>query len=272
MTELNISRNRDGDSSAGRPPKPRLSVVIITRNEIANIERCIRSVAFADEVVVLDHDSTDGTAQLAASLGAKVTVTMDWPGFGVQKNRALALATGQWILSLDADEAVDDRLRQEIQAAVESDARSAYMVPRSTQFCGQWIRHCGWTPDHVLRLFPAGAAEFSLDMVHEHVKTLLPVKRLSASLLHYSYPTPAHYWRKLTQYSQAWATQRFSKGQQSSMPQALMSGLFAFFKSYIIRLGFLDGWAGLNVCIMQAQAAYGKHLTLYWLWVQHKAK
>jgi Glycosyl transferase family 2 len=272
MTELNTPHNRDGDSSDERQTRPRLSVVIITRNEIANIERCIRSVSFANEVVVLDHDSSDGTAQLARSLGAQVTVVMDWPGFGVQKNRALALATGQWVLSLDADEAVDDQLREQIQAVVQNAPTAAYMVPRKTQFCGQWIRHCGWTPDHVLRLFPAGKAQFSLDMVHEHVQTLLPVKRLSASLLHYSYPTPAHYWRKLTQYSQAWAMQRFSSGQQSSTPRALLSGLFAFIKSYIIRLGFLDGWAGLNVCIMQAQAAYGKHLTLYWLWVQKNAK
>jgi hypothetical protein len=182
------------------------------------------------------------------------------------------LTAGRWVLSLDADEVVDERLREQIQEAIKNESVCAYMLPRKTQFCGQWINHCGWTPDHVLRLFPAGQAQFSLDLVHEHVQTSLPVKYLTASLLHYSYPTPAHYWRKLTQYSQAWAAQRFAKGQRSTMPRALLSGLFAFVKAYVVRLGFLDGWAGLNVSIMQAQAAYGKHLTLYWLWVQHKAK
>jgi glycosyltransferase involved in cell wall biosynthesis len=248
----------------------KLSVAIITRNESANIERCLRSVSFADEVVVLDHDSADGTAERARTLGAKVVVVSDWPGFGIQKNRALDLCTGDWVLSLDADEEVSPALQAQIVQAIQANTTQAFMLPRRTQFCGQWIRHCGWTPDRVLRLFPAGQARFTPDLVHERLETNLAIRYLKAPLLHYSYPTPEHYWRKLSQYSQAWARQRLDAGRNSSPGRALVSGLFAFVKSYVLRLGFLDGWAGLNVCLMQAQAAYGKHLTLYWLWINRQ--
>ena len=252
----------------------RLSVIIITRNERANIVRCLKSVEFADEIVVVDQASTDGTVEIVKSFGARLTVTDDWPGFGVQKNRALDLATGDWILSIDADEELPLELTQQIRQVVAENPPNAFMLPRRTQFCGQWIRHCGWTPDHVLRLFPAGQARFTLDMVHERLDTNLAIRYLKAPLLHYSYPTPEHYWRKLSQYSQAWAQQRLDAGKTSSPGRALVSGLFAFIKSYVLRLGFLDGWTGLNVCLMQAQSAYGKHLTLYWLWInrQHVEK
>ena len=245
-------------------------MVIITKNEALNIEACLRSVAFADEVVVLDAGSTDGTADLARALGAHVTVCADWPGFGRQKNRALALATSDWVLSLDADERVPQDLQDEIRRALAQPAAasSAFEIPRLTQFCGKWIYHCGWTPDHVLRLFLRGQAQFSNDLVHERVvlqsPSLVPA-RLRCRLLHYSYPSPAHYWRKLEQYSQAWALQSQARGRSSSMARAIASGAAAFIKSYFLRLGFLDGPMGFAVCAMQAQGAFGKHFTLYCL-------
>jgi glycosyltransferase involved in cell wall biosynthesis len=245
----------------------RLSVIIITHNEAANIQGCLRSVSFADEVVVVDSGSTDETAAMATQMGAKFHVTADWPGFGPQKNRALELATHPWVLSLDADERVPPELGIEIRKIVAGQGNvSAYEIPRLTQFCGQWIHHCGWTPDYVLRLFRRGAARFSDDLVHERVVLDdSKIGRLSASLLHYSYPTPAHYWRKLEQYSQAWATQRFASGQRTSMLRAALAGAVAFIRSYFFRLGFLDGAMGFAVCTMQAQAAFGKYFTLYCL-------
>ena len=250
-----------------------LSVVIITRNEEANLQACLESVRFADQWVVVDSGSTDKTREIATAFGAEVTQTGVWPGFGAQKNLALGLATQDWVLSIDADERVTPELAAEIQQAMRQPTAAAYEIPRLTQFCGQWIRHCGWTPDPVLRLFRRGQARFSDDLVHERVVLAsgTPV-RMKSQLLHYSYPTPAHYWKKLEQYSMAWAQQAHARGRQSSMPRAVTSGLVAFIKSYIFRLGFLDGSMGFAVCAMQAQAAFGKYFTLYCLNQQHASK
>jgi glycosyltransferase involved in cell wall biosynthesis len=244
-----------------------LSVIIITKNEAANIEACLASVAFADEVIVLDSGSDDATADLSRKMGAKVSLVDNWPGFGPQKNRALALATGDWVLSIDADERVPVNLANEIRKIVSTRTNSAFEIPRLTQFCGQWIHHCGWTPDHVLRLFQRGSASFSNDLVHERVLLGPNVKlgRLREPLLHFSYPTPSHYWRKLEQYSQAWAEQRFANGQQTSMVRAGLAGVVAFVRTYFFRFGFLDGAMGFAVCSMQAQAAFGKYFSLYCL-------
>ena len=244
-----------------------LSVVVITRNEAANLRACLESVSFADEIVVLDSGSTDDTTAIARDCGARVSETADWPGFGPQKNRALALATGDWVLSLDADERVTPQLAAQIQAAMASGAAAAFEMPRLTRFCGQWIHHCGWTPDHVLRLFRRDQARFSDDLVHERVLAELGTacRRLTSPLLHESYPTPAHYWRKLEAYSQAWARQHHARGRQTSMARAGAAGVVAFLRSYFLRLGFLDGAMGFAVCTMQAQAAFGKYFALYCL-------
>jgi glycosyltransferase involved in cell wall biosynthesis len=257
-----------------------LSVILIARDEATNLPDCLASVAFADEVVVVEHGSADNTADLARSLGARVIQTPDWPGFGAQKNRALDAAHGRWVLSIDADERVSPGLAQEILAGIQSvdavtgaanddpSSATAFELPRRTQFCGQWIDHCGWSPDPVLRVFRRGAARFSDDWVHERVVLAKPeirVLRLAQALLHFSYPTPEHYWRKLQRYSQDWARQRYAAGQTTSMARAALSGTVAFVRSYILRLGFLDGSLGFAVCALQAQAAFGKYFELYCL-------
>ncbi|HEY8906762.1 MAG TPA: glycosyltransferase family 2 protein [Rhodoferax sp.] len=246
---------------------PTLSVIIISKNESANIEACLDSVAFADEVIVLDSGSSDDTVCLARAKRAKVYATDDWSGFGPQKNRALALATCEWVLSIDADERVGHDLVNEIQKVISEAKWDAFEIPRLTQFCGEWIHHCGWTPDHVLRLFRRGAAEFSDDLVHERIllASNATCSQLKFPLLHFSYPEPSHYWRKLEQYSQAWAEQRVTRGQKTSMWRAGTAGIAAFLRSYIFRLGFLDGAMGFAVCTMQAQAAFGKYFALYCL-------
>lgn len=250
-----------------------LSVIIITKNEEANLQACLESVRFADQWVVVDSASTDATRAIATAFGAEVTPTAVWPGYGPQKNLALSLANRDWVLSLDADERVTPELALEIQQAMQRPGAQAFEIPRLTQFCGQWIHHCGWTPDHVLRLFRRGQAEFSPDLVHERVVLKSGgVAQLQSRLLHYSYPTPAHYWRKLEQYSTAWAAQSHALGKKSSMPRALTSAVVAFVKSYVFRLGFLDGAMGLAVCVMQAQAAFGKYFALYCLNQQNASK
>ncbi|MCX7257334.1 MAG: glycosyltransferase family 2 protein [Polaromonas sp.] len=249
-----------------------LSIIIITHNEAHNIQDCLRSVAFADEIVVLDSGSTDDTVQLARLMGASVSTSLDWQGFGIQKNRALDAASRDWVFSLDADERVTPELTQEIQShlsRVGADGRPlAFEIPRLTQFCGVWIRHCGWTPDYVLRVFRRGEARFSDDLVHEKLQLLSPetrVVRLKNPLLHYSYPTPEHYWRKLQRYSQDWARQRHACGQRTTITRAALSAMTAFVRSYVFQLGFLDGAMGFAVCTMQAQAAFGKYFELYCL-------
>ncbi|HSV53962.1 MAG TPA: glycosyltransferase family 2 protein [Burkholderiaceae bacterium] len=244
----------------------RLSVILITRNEAANIAACIASVSFAQEVVVVDSGSTDSTVAIAEAAGARVVRTADWPGFGPQKNRALALASHEWVLSIDADERVSPALAEQIRAAMVQGGTEAFEIPRLTQFCGQWIHHCGWTPDYVLRLFRRGVARFSDDLVHERLLLNQGTPaRLTSPLMHYSYPSPSHYWRKLEQYSQLWAQQKHAQGRRTSMARAVLSGVVAFARSYFFRLGFLDGAMGFAVCTMQAQAAFGKYFALYCL-------
>lgn len=242
-----------------------LSVILIAKNEESVIARCLESVRFAREIIVVDGGSSDRTAEIATSLGAAVYRHDNWPGFGPQKNIALGYASQPWVLSLDADEAVSPELRAEIEQVIQQNAQKAYSIPRRTLFCGHWVRHCGWTPDLVLRLFPRQGASFSADIVHEHVISQHPGARLNSPILHWSYVKPEQYWAKLHTYSLAWARQRRAEGKSSSLFKALLSGFFAFLKSYVLRGGFLDGQVGVMVCLMQAQAAYGKHMTLLWL-------
>lgn len=249
-----------------------LSAVLIVSNEAANLQACVQSVAWADECVVVEHGSTDNTPEIASRLSVKFLQTPDWPGFGPQKNRALDAASGAWILSIDADERVTPALALEIKEALRcasvTGRRVAFEIPRMTQFCGTWIRHCGWTPDHVLRLFKSDEARFSDDKVHEKVlltQANTKVVRLKNPLLHYSYPSSDHYWRKLQHYSQEWARQRHAHGQTATMTRAALAAVAAFLRSYVFRLGFLDGAMGFAVCTMQAQSAFGKYFELYCL-------
>lgn len=246
----------------------KLSTIVIVRDEAANLTACLQSVTSADEYIVVEHGSLDETCAMATAAGATVIQTLDWPGFGPQKNRALSHARGEWVLSIDADERVTPVLMASIKTAINSGEADAYEIPRLTQFCGQWIRHSGWTPDLVLRLFRRESARFSDDLVHEKLLLNHPgarIGRLSEPLLHYSYRTPADYWSKLQRYSRDWALQRHRDGKKTTMTRAALSGMAAFLRSYIFRLGFLDGAMGFAVCSMQAQAAFGKYFELYCL-------
>ncbi len=246
---------------------PTLSVVIICLNEAHDIGRCVASVqGLATEVVVLDGGSTDATQQIARDLGARVEVAADWPGFGPQKNRALALATGDWVLSLDADEWVEPALAQEIrQALAQPGPQVAFEIPRLSRFCGAVIRHSGWYPDPVLRLFKRGAARFSDDLVHERVLPQGPVGRLTHDLQHDSFKDLSEVLRKMNQYASSSAQQKFAQGQRSSLPAAMLHGMWAFVRSYVLRRGFLDGRAGLLLAITNAHGTFYRHAMLWLL-------
>lgn len=249
------------------PPEPTLSVILITRNEAHNLDDCLQSVrALAGEIVIVDSASTDATLEIAQRYGAVVASPPDWPGFGPQKNRALDLATGTWVLSIDADERVPADLAREIAAVLAADAPAlAYKMPRLSWYCGRFIRHSGWRPDYVVRLFRRGQARFSNDLVHEQLLPTVPVKALRHSLLHYSYLDFSQVLRKTDAYSTAAAQQAFAKGKRASLGQALGHGLWAFVRTYLLRAGFLDGAHGLALAISNAQASYYKYLKLWHL-------
>jgi len=244
---------------------PRLSVVLITRNEIRNIHACLRSLAFADEVVVVDSGSTDGTVEAARAAGAHVIPTTDWPGFGPQKNRALDAATGDWIFSIDADEQPTAELAASIQAAIHSGKYDAWETNRRSSYCGQYMAHSGWYPDRVLRLFRRGSARFSDDLVHERVVTQAPVGRLQGDLLHDSMPHFESVIAKLDRYSTAGALALMRKGVKGSLAKALGHGSWAFLRTYVLRLGFLDGRLGLALAISNAEGTYYRYMKLWLL-------
>ncbi len=238
-----------------------ISVIIITKNEAANIRACIESVSWADEIIVVDSGSSDGTAEICRELGARV-YEHDWPGFGAQKNRALSYAVHEWVLSIDADERITPELRDELIRVMREDWQDGYYVPRLSQFCGTFIKHCGWYPDYVLRLFKTRKGRFSDDMVHEHVILDGAADRLKNPLLHYSYLSEADVQRKTLQYAAAGAQQMFKRGKVATPVDAPLRAAWAFMRTYIFWLGFMDGWAGFRVAMMNATTTYLKYQQL----------
>lgn len=242
----------------------KLSAIIITRNEAANIGDCLKSLDFADEVIVLDYSSSDNTAEIAMSLGANVHITLDWPGFGPQKNRALALSRGEWILSIDADERITPELRVEILNAISrTESSNCFAIARSSWFCGRFIQHSGWTPDYVDRLFKAGTAKFSDDLVHEKLLHVGRAMLLTNPLLHFSHRSFSDVLLKVDRYSTASAEQAFARGQSASVLGAVGHGSWAFIRTYLLKAGFLDGEHGLALAIANAEGSYYRHMKLW---------
>lgn len=241
-----------------------LSVIIIAKNEADAIGSCLDSVAWADERIVLDGGSTDGTATLARERGARVEIAAGWPGFGPQKNRALDLAHGDWVLSLDADEQVSLALRAEIEAAMSNPgAAPAYRMPRASRYCGKVLRHGGWWPDYVVRLFRRGSARFSEDLVHERLVCDGPVGTLNHPLQHDTYATLEEALEKANRYSTLGALQAFERGERAGLLQASLHGAWAFFRTYVMRRGFLDGGHGLLLAVSNAQSTFYRYAKLW---------
>ena len=243
-----------------------LSVILITKNEEANLRECLESVSFANEIIVVDSQSNDKTQEIAQSFGAKLEITSDWPGFGPQKNRALNLATQEWVLSIDADERVTPALKEEILAVISSkDTANCYAIPRSSWYCGRFMKHSGWYPDYVDRLFKRGTAKFSDHLVHERLLPDGSVAKLKNHFLHYSYRNFEQVLKKVDSYSTASATQAFNKGKRGGFGQAFLHGFWAFFRTYVLRRGFLDGKYGLALAISNAATSYYKYIKLWQL-------
>lgn len=254
-------------SDSGVPPAADLSVIVITRNEEVRIRACLASVSFAAEIIVVDNASTDATPDIAREAGARVHHAPDWPGFGPQKNRALALATRPWVLSIDADERVTPALREEILAVVRAEraGADAWDLPRRSSYCGQYMAHSGWYPDRVTRLFRRGRARFSDDVVHERLMTEGAVGHLGSDLLHESFDNFGDVLRKLDAYSTAGAQRMWQHGQRTSLAGAVAHGLWAFLRTYLLQRGFLDGRMGFVLAVSNAEGTYYRYLKLWLL-------
>jgi glycosyltransferase involved in cell wall biosynthesis len=238
---------------------PRLSAIIITRNEAANIVACLDSVAFCDEIVVVDGGSDDDTVARAESKGARVS-KRDWAGFGAQKNAALSLATGDWVLSIDADERVSEALAREIEAAIAKGQADGYELSRLSSFLGREMRHSGWYPDYVLRLFRRGRARFSDDLVHERVICDGPVVRLSGALYHRPVVRLEDALRRADGYSTASAAMIVKSGRRVSFASGITHGLWTFFRTYVLQRGFLDGREGFLLAVANAEGTYYRYM------------
>jgi glycosyltransferase involved in cell wall biosynthesis len=238
---------------------PRLSAIVITRNEAANISACLASIAFCDERIVVDSGSTDGTPKLAEQGGARV-VAHAWAGFGVQKNFALSLAQGDWVLSIDADERVTPELAAAIKRAIDSDTADGFEMPRRSSFCGRVMRHSGWWPDYVLRLFRRGRARFSDDAVHERVICEGPVARLPEPLMHHPVNRLEDALSRMDRYSTIGASSLAKSGRRVSFMTGIVRGLWTFLRTYILRLGFLDGREGFLLAVANAEGTYYRYM------------
>ena len=238
---------------------PLLSAIVITRNEAANIGECLDSLAFCDERIVVDCGSTDGTAEVARDKGALVEFH-EWRGFGAQKNHALALATGTWVLSIDADERVTPELAAAIREAVAMGDADAWEFPRLSSFCRRQMRHSGWYPDYVLRLFRRGKARFDDVIVHERVICTGVVKRLRPPLIHHPVARLEDALSRMDRYSTASAEAIVARGRRVSFMTGIGHGLYSFLRTYFLRAGFLDGAEGFLLAVANAEGSYYRYM------------
>jgi len=240
------------------PARPRLSGIVITRNEARNLHACLESLAFCDEIIVVDSGSTDGTQDIARRHGARL-IERDWPGFGPQKEFARQEAAGEWVLSIDADERVTPALKAEIEAVLAAPGADAYELPVLSTVLGREMWHSGYWPDYHLRLFRKDVAQFSPSEVHEGVVTQRPVLRLKEPLAHHPVRRLADLLRKVESYSTLGAKAVVAKGRRIGPAGALTRGAFAFFKTYVLKRGFLDGPEGLMNAAAHSQTVFWKY-------------
>lgn len=238
-----------------------LTVAIIAYNAASHIGPCLASASFAGEILVVDSGSTDGTAEIARRHGGRVE-SKEWLGFGRQKQHAVAIASHDWVLCLDADERVTERLALSIREALASRPYKAYRMARRNRFLGAWLSHGEGYPDWTLRLFHRGSASWSNDDVHEAVLTTAEVGRLDGDLLHDSAEDIATYVAKQNRYTTLHAEALYKQGVRASPWRLIASPLARFVKFYIFRLGFLDGAAGFAHILIGCHASFLKYLKL----------
>ena len=251
------------NASVARCP---VSVIMITLNEAERLAATLQALQWAQEIIVVDSGSTDGTLAIAHQWATRVEHRA-WTGFGDQKNHALSLASLPWVLSIDADERVTPELAQEIQAFISQDGggHMAAHLPRLSRYCGRDMHHSGWWPDPVCRLFKRGHGRFSDDLVHEKIICDGPVCNFQGLLKHDSFQNLDQVLHKLNQYSREGALNLQRKGKPSGLGKAIGHGLWAFFRTYVLKRGFLDGREGFILAVSNAEGTYYRYLKLMYL-------
>lgn len=239
-----------------------VSVVIITRNESANIERCLRSVAWAEEIVVVDTGSVDGTPAICQAMGCRV-IEAEWQGFGLTKRLAVDMAANDWIFSIDADEEATPELSAAISIILAQPKHNSYQIKRRTYYLGKLIKHSGWHRDYPLRLFNRLFGNFNDKPVHEFVEAAGSSGTIDECLYHYSYPTITAHIAKMNRYSDLSATAEVNAGKTCSFFYPPVAGLWKFIKMFVIRGGVLDGWVGFILALNSAFGVYLKYLKIW---------
>lgn len=246
------------------PKSAKLSACIITYNEADRIEACLRSVAFCDELVVVDAHSTDATRELARAQGARV-IERDWPGFRSQKEFAVTTAAHEWVLCIDADERVSDELRAEIEAARRQGFAgfSGWSIPRITDYFGRFLRHGNAYPDRLIRLFDRRRGGWCGHEIHENTRVRGTVGRFKGHLEHYSYRSLSDHQVRMQSYAELMADALFRKGKRVSLTKVWVNPTWRFVRGYFLRLGILDGWRGLMFAIVESHYVHQKYLKLF---------
>jgi glycosyltransferase involved in cell wall biosynthesis len=247
---------------------PTITSITIAKNAEALIGKCLESLAFCDQRLVIDSGSTDKTVEIARAKGAEV-VFHEWIGFGPQKNFGLTLATGDWILWLDSDEEVTPELAIAIKQAIVGNEADGYEISRLSWFCGKPMRHAGWHPDYVLRLFRKDNGRWVGGLSHDHVALKGRVKRVKGLILHYPVAKLADAIAKVDYYSTVGATEMVASGRRVSFATGILHGLFAFIKTYFLKLGILDGAHGFLLAVTNAEGTYYRYMKA-WLEQQRR--
>ncbi|MDH5570328.1 MAG: glycosyltransferase family 2 protein [Gammaproteobacteria bacterium] len=241
--------------------KNKLSVTIICKNEARRIRRCLESVSWADEIVIVDSGSTDETLEIAKEFTDKIFKNTEWPGFGLQRRIAEDNASNDWVLAIDSDEVLSPELQEEIKYTLDNAQQNeVYRLNRMTHFCGKFIKHSGWYPDRIVRLYNKKSYRYNDALVHESVDCKsAKVIDLKSVLYHFTIDTLEKYIDKRNRYADAWAQRQFEKGRRASTLQIVIRPLFAFFRHYILRLGVLDGYHGYMIAVIQMQYTFNKY-------------
>ena len=241
-----------------------LSVVVITKNEERNIRACLKSIKWADEIIIVDAGSNDRTVDIAREFTQKI-FSRPWDGYGEAKNYGLLQCTSEWILSLDADERVTPELKKEILDRLSSAEQKvvALSMPRRANFLGKWINHCGWYPGYITRIFRRSEGRFTEEKVHERLVVHGETIQLDSDLLHYTDPELRLYFEKFNKYTSLAAEEMAVHKKKFMLVQLIVNPIWVFIRMYIVRLGFLDGIPGLILCVLSANYVFTKYAKLW---------